>query len=121
MASNLYESIQWIFGERALGLRLLAWVASRNSILSKAIGILVFCFLRRSGPYLMPSTLISATAASSIKMHSDAMKLKAILDADPALRKLSTPKALRRAFSSSYNLAEFETKLNAYFVLRKRI
>ncbi len=121
IASNLYESTQWIFRERALGLRLLAWVASHSSVQTKVIGILIFIFLRRSGSYLMPSSVISATAESSIKMHSDAMEFRDILNANPALKKLSTPKVLRWALSSNSNLAEFETKLNAYFVSRKRI
>lgn len=109
MADDLYHATNWIFGERALGLRLLAWIAERSTPSQKSIFILALVLMRRDGDILLPSEEIAANALAAEKMRADAIKLKAIAATDLNLKKLLNPKALRLAFSDK---GQFELFLN---------
>ena len=109
MASNHYHATKWVFGERTLGLRLLAWIAEHSTSSQKSIFILGFALMRRDGNILLPSTDIAKNALTAGKIRHDSVRLKEIAETDLYLKKLFTPKVLRLALSDK---GQFEIFLN---------
>ncbi len=104
IARDFYEATKWIYGNRAFGLRLAAWL-SRSAASQRALSVLGFALLKRSGHPFLPSDQIANLARIAAAAKRDNLRHKEIAENDPRLAGLLTPKALRRAFSTS---AEFE-------------
>jgi hypothetical protein len=104
IARDFYEATKWIYGNRAFGLRLAAWL-SRSAASQRALLVLGFALLKRSDHPFLSSDQIANLAQKAATAKRDNLRLKEIANNDPRMAGLLTPKALRRAFS---NLDEFE-------------
>lgn len=98
-AVDLYEATNWLFGKRALGLRLLAWMGSHPTRAQNSISVLGFALMRRVGNVLLPSSEIASIAAQASELRGQAVKLQQIAASDPVLKNLLSPKALKLAIS----------------------
>jgi hypothetical protein len=104
IASDFYDATKWIYGNRAFGMRLAAWLA-RSAASQRALLVLGFALLKKSDHPFLSSNQIAKLAQEAANAKRDNLRLKEIAENDPRLAELLTPKALRRAFS---NLDEFE-------------
>ena len=113
IARDFYEATKWIYGNRAFGLRLAAWL-SRAGASQRAVLVLGFALLKKSGlhPFL-PSEQIGNLARRAATAKRDNLRLKQIAENDRRLAGLLTPIALRRAFSDSKEFERFQRQLIA--------
>jgi hypothetical protein len=112
IARDFYEATEWIYGNRAFGLRLAAWL-SRSAASQRALLVLGFALLKRSGHPFLPSDQIANLAQTAAIAKRDNLRLKEIAENDPRLAGLLTPKALRRAFSDLNEFERFRRRLIA--------
>jgi hypothetical protein len=112
IARDFYEATKWIYGNRAFGLRLAAWL-SRSAASQRALAVLGFALLKRSGHPFLPSDQIASVAQKAATAKRDSLRLKEIAESDLSLAGLITPKTLRRAFSNRDELERFRRRLIA--------
>jgi len=112
IAQDFYEATKWIYGNRAFGLRLAAWL-SRSAASQRALLVLGFALLKRSDHPFLPSDQIVNLARLAAGAKQDLLGLKKISQSDPRLAALITPKALRRAFSNSNEFERFRRQMIA--------
>jgi hypothetical protein len=112
IARDFYEATKWIYGNRAFGMRLAAWLA-RSAASQRALLVLGFALLKKSEHPFLSSDQIAKLAQEAADAKRDSLRLKEIAENDPRLGKLLTPKALRRAFSDSNEFKRFRRRLIA--------
>jgi hypothetical protein len=113
IARDFYEATKWIYGNRAFGLRLAAWL-SRSAASQRAVLVLGFALLKGSGPHpFLPSEQIANLARTAATAKRDALRLREIPKTNRRLAPLMTPKALRSAFSNSNEFERFRRQLIA--------
>jgi hypothetical protein len=113
IARDFYEATKWIYGNRAFGLRLAAWL-SRSAASQRVSLVLGFALLKRSGHHpFLSSDQIATLAQKAATAKRDNLRLREIAENDPRLAALITPKALRRAFSNSNEFETFRRKIIA--------
>jgi hypothetical protein len=111
IARDFYEATKWIFGNRAFGLRLGAWL-SRSVASQRALSMLGFALLKRSDYPFLSSDQIANLAQTAATAKRDSLRLKEIAEG-PRFAALLTPKALRRSFSTSAEFERFRRQLVA--------
>lgn len=104
IAENLYESTSWVFGDRALGLRLINWIANHNSEASKSHSILLFALLKRVSADILPSSEISKMALKSNQLKAISFDLRKAASTNSRIGILLEPKAIKLALSNDGEL-----------------
>jgi hypothetical protein len=112
IARDFYEATKWIYGNRAFGMRLAAWLA-RSAASQRALLMLGFALLKRSDHPFLSSDEIAEQAQKAATAKRDSLKLKEIAEGDPRFAGLLTPNALRRAFSNSNEFERFLRRVAA--------
>jgi hypothetical protein len=112
IARDFYEATKWIYGNRAFGMRLAAWLA-RSAASQRALLMLGFALLKRSDHPFLSSDEIAEQAQKAATAKRDSLRLKEIAENDPRFAGLLTPRALRRAFSNLDELKRFRRQLFA--------
>ncbi|MGB7973648.1 MAG: hypothetical protein WCF81_04735 [Roseiarcus sp.] len=112
ISRDFYEATKWIYGNRAFGMRLAAWL-SCSPAPQRALLVLGFALLKRSGYPFISSDQIADLARKAATARRDIARLRKIGEADPRLAPLITPKALRDSFSSTKEFAKFQQQLIA--------
>jgi hypothetical protein len=112
MARDFYEATKWIYGNRAFGIRLGAWL-SGSPASQRGMSVLGFALLKRSGYSLLSSRQIAALAQEAAAAKRDILRLREIGETEPRLAPLITPQALRRAFSDSNEFKKFRQRIIA--------
>ena len=112
ISRDFYEATKWIYGNRAFGMRLAAWL-SRSPASQRALLVLGFALLKRSGYPFISSDQIEGLARQAATAKRDIARLRQIGQTDPRLAPLMRPKALRVAFSSAEGFEKFQRQLMA--------
>jgi hypothetical protein len=112
IARDLYEATEWIYGNRAFGMRLAASL-SNSPASQKALAVLGFALLNRSRYAFISSDQIAALARQAAAAKRDILRLREIGETDPQVAPLITPKALRRSFSSTNEFEKFQQQMIA--------
>ncbi|MFZ0600856.1 MAG: hypothetical protein WAN05_05710 [Roseiarcus sp.] len=112
ISRDFYEATKWIYGDRAFGMRLAAWLSS-SAASQKAMGVLGFALLKRSKYPFLSSDQIADLARKAAAAKRDALRLREIGETDPRFASLITPEALRRSFSSTNEFGAFQRQLIA--------
>jgi hypothetical protein len=112
ISRDFYEATKWIYGNRAFGMRLAAWLSS-SAASQRAMGVLGFALLRRSKYPFLSSEQIADLARKAAAAKRDISRLREIGETDPRLASLITPKALRRSFSSTNEFEAFQRQIIA--------
>jgi hypothetical protein len=97
-------------------MRLAAWL-SRSAASQRALLVLGFALLKKSGHPFLPSDEIANVARKAATAKQDVLRLREIAKTNPRLAPLMTPKTLRRAFSDSN---EFDRFLRQVIAARMR-
>ena len=111
IALCLYDTLSFSHGQRAFGLRLIAWQAKRATVEHKAFWIAGIAAMRRGRNVLLPSGEIENMAKHAVYAQRMFQKFMDVVEANPQLKKEVTPKALRLALSDKYELKRFEERL----------
>jgi hypothetical protein len=77
IARDFYEATKWIYGNRAFGMRLAAWL-SRSAASQRALLVLGFALLKKSGHPFLPSDEIANVARKAATTKQDVLRLKEI-------------------------------------------
>jgi hypothetical protein len=112
ISRDFYEATRWIYGNRAFGMRLAAWL-SRSPASQRALLVLGFALLKRSRYPFISSDQIAALAREAAAAKRDVVRLRQIGETDPRLTPLITPKGLRDAFSSTKDFEKFQRQVIA--------
>jgi hypothetical protein len=112
ISRDFYKATKWIYGNRAFGMRLAAWL-SRSPTSQRALLVLGFALLKRSGHSFISSDQFAALARQAATARRDIARLRKIGETDPRLAPLITPKALRDSFSSTKEFEKFQQQLIA--------
>lgn len=112
ISRDFYEATKWIYGNRAFGLRLAAWL-SRSAASQRAMVVLGFALLKRSRYPFLSSEQIADLARKAAAAKRDVLRLRKIDETDPRFASLITPKALRLSFSSTEAFEAFQQQLIA--------
>jgi hypothetical protein len=112
ISRDFYEATKWIYGNRAFGMRLAARL-SRSPASQRALLVLGFAFLKRSGYLFISSHQIADLTRQAANAKRDIARLRKIGETDPRLAPLITPKALRDAFSSTKDFEKFQRQVIA--------
>jgi len=112
ISRDFYEAAKWLYGNRAFGMRLAAWLSS-SAASQRAMGVLGFALLKRSKYPFLSSDQIADLARKAAAAKRDVLRLREIGETDPRFASLITPKALRRSFSSTNEFEAFQRQLIA--------
>ena len=112
ISRDFYEATKWIYGNRAFGMRLAAWL-SGSPASQRALLVLGFTLLKRSGYPFISSDQIADLARQAATARRDIARLRKTGEADPRLAPLITPKALSDAFSSTKDFEKFQRQVMA--------
>ena len=99
MGLAFYEACEWIYGRKAFGLRLMAWIAKKRPVMLIGFAILDFAMLRRSSNHLLTSVEISRLADQAERARDDSLMLKHLWQYDARFKDVFAPKRLRNAFA----------------------
>jgi hypothetical protein len=102
-----YEATRWIYGPRAFGLRLIAWIAKKSDRRMTAALTVVWIRLRKSRNDLLSSGEIADLARSAEKIRDDACRLQSCQACNEGLRKILSPKRIKAAFVDQPSLDRF--------------
>jgi hypothetical protein len=106
-ALAFYEANQWIYGPRAFGLRLAAWIAKKSDRRVMAAFIVIWIRLRKSQNHLLSSGEIADLATSAEKTRDNAKQLQLLQRRDKGLQKVLTPKRIKVALVDEPSLTRF--------------
>jgi hypothetical protein len=112
ISRDFYEATKWIYGNRAFGMRLAAWLSS-SAASQRAMRVLGFALLKRSKYPFLSSEQIADLARKAAAAKRDVLRLRAIDETDSRFASLITPKALQRSFSSLDEFEKFQRQLMA--------
>ena len=79
IARDFYEATKWIYGNRAFGMRLAAWL-SRSAASQRALLVLGFALLKRSDHPFLSSDQIANLAQKAATAKRDSLRLKEIAE-----------------------------------------
>lgn len=112
MVPALYQSTKWIYGEKALGLRFMNWVATRSPKSILRLYVLIWVRLRRAGGDLLSSAEIDKLheRITHLSRMTDFLKHLFIQGGDLTI--LSKPINIRRVLSGELSPNSFGIQLN---------
>jgi hypothetical protein len=112
IARDFYEATKWIYGNRAFGMRLAAWL-SGSAASQRAMGVLGFALLKRSKYPFLSSDQSADLVRKAAAAKRDALRPREIGETEPRFASLITPEALRRSFFSTNEFEAFQRQLIA--------
>ncbi|HZZ23518.1 MAG TPA: hypothetical protein VFE60_13505 [Roseiarcus sp.] len=112
MGFYLHEANRWIYGDGALGLRLLAWIA-RKAPDPMIDGMTLLMFRLRQVPNAMrPSDKIAEMAKQAREVCIASRKLEWLWLNDPRFSEILNPKRIKLAFADKIMLRLWQRELN---------
>jgi len=105
IAFALHKATAWIYGPRAFGLRLAAWIAKKQPPLLVDMMILGFAMLRRKSNQFYSSAEISDFANKAEQARCDSLRIRELGTSDPRFSRVFSPKRVRQGLRDmpSYN------------------
>ncbi len=110
IATDMHDALKWIYGPKAFGLRLAAWLARHLSREKKAELILHFVLFRRMTTESLSSAEIQELATAAAVIRDQSLRIRYLGENDPRLKTLFAPRSLRRALQSRSGLETFVKK-----------
>jgi hypothetical protein len=108
-----YEAVKWIYGPRAFGLRLGAWIGRKSPDWLMPLIILGFARLRQTTNEMLSSEEIASLAAQAEENARMSSRIRAIAKADPKYRKVYSPKRIRAAFLDKPAMDQWKREIEA--------
>jgi hypothetical protein len=102
-----YEASRWIYGPRAFGLRLAAWIAKKADRRMTTALTVAWIRLRKSRNDLLSSGEIADLARAAEKVRDDSLRLQSCQRCNKGLRKVLSPKRIKAAFVDQSSLDGF--------------
>jgi hypothetical protein len=115
IGEDLYEGTKWIYGNRAFGLRLAAWL-SRAMAPQRALLVLGFALLKRTDHPFWGSDQIAELVLQAEIAKRNSLRLKEIAESDPRFSDVLNPKRIKSAFADEIALKRWQRELNAITV-----
>jgi len=105
IAVAMYEATAWIYGKKAFGLRLAAWIAKKKPPLLVDMMILGFTMVRRKSNQFYSSAEIADLAHKAEQARCDSLRIRELGRSDPRFAKVFLPKRVRQGLRDmpSYN------------------
>jgi hypothetical protein len=111
-----YDATRWIYGDKAFGLRLLAWIARKApDALVESMMLLMFR-LRQVPGALMSSEQIAALAGQAFETWKASRRYEWLWRNDPRFAEILNPKRIKLAFADEIALKHWQHELNAIIV-----
>jgi hypothetical protein len=116
IGQSLYDGLKWIYGERAFGLRFVAWFARKAP--DPLIDVLILPALRlRAIPgAILPSDQIAAMAKQALAAETVSHQLQQLWLCDPRYKAVLSPKRIRAAFNDKVSLERWQTEVRSVSV-----
>jgi len=108
-----YDATAWIYGPRAFGLRMVAWIARKKSDWIMDILILGMAMLRQNSNELLSTTEIASLADKAEQTRHDSHQMRELGKTDARFREVFSPKRVRQGMRDqpSYNIWFKEVEL----------
>ena len=101
IARNLHEALAWIYGPRAFGLKAARWFHDHAPAAAKAAIALAWMAARENAPEeFLSSEAIEDLREKSADAATNSARLKTIIERDPMLSSICSPKRLKLSMSS---------------------
>jgi hypothetical protein len=114
LARYFYNAVEWIFGPRAFGLRLAAWIAEKKPAPLVGGMILGLAVLRKKMPEaILSSDEIARLALQAKEIHRVSGRLKDLWQTDPRFHELLRPKRIRAGFVDKPSLRRWLRQIEA--------
>lgn len=113
IGASLYEAMRWVYGDRAFGLRLVAWIARKapvSVIFSLIPGMLL---LRRIPSVILPSDDIKYLAEQAKLGFRLSKQVEYLWKNDPRFAEVFHPKRIKTAFSDRLRYKFFLEEIRA--------
>jgi hypothetical protein len=104
IAQAMYDSLKWIYGDQAFGLRFIAWFARKAPDAVVDSLILPMLRLRRVPGAILSSEEIAKLANQADRLRTVSKRLENLWQTDPAFREILDPKRIRRALADTVSL-----------------
>jgi hypothetical protein len=114
----LYQSMHWIYGDGALGLRFADWVARKLPPPIVRPIILIWVLMRRTGAEILTSAEIAELHVLAANMGRALLTLKWLFENEPQFESLLNPKRVKAVFSGKSPIAPWAAELEAAVRLR---
>ncbi len=108
-----YEATEWVYGPKAFGLKLVAWMARKFDRVTAATLIVMFLGLRATSNNLLPSSEISNLAAIAGNAAAYSRRVKWLRENDGRFATVLRPKRLRRGFKDTISRARLLREIEA--------
>jgi len=105
IALAFHEAMTWIYGPKAFGLRLAAWIAKKQPQLLVNMMILGFAMLRRKSNQFISSAEIKELAIKAEQARYDSLRIRELGRGDPRFATVFSPRRVRQGMRDvpSYN------------------
>jgi hypothetical protein len=105
IARAMYEATEWIYGQQAFGLRLMAWIAKKAEPKFVGMHILVWVAIRRTSDGYLLSPEIAALADQAEDIQRKSQQIKRLGTDDPRFTKVLVPKRLRQGLTDRASMS----------------
>jgi len=113
IGEDFYEGTKWIYGNRAFGLRLAAWLSRVMGPPQRALLMLGFALLKRTDhPFLGPDQIAELVLQAQIAKRNS-LRLKELAESDPRFAAVLNPKCIKSAFANQTALKHWRSELKA--------
>lgn len=116
IGEDFYEGTKWIYGNRAFGLRLAAWLSRVMGPAQRALLVLGFALLKRTDHPFLGSDQIAELVLQAQKAKRNSLRLKELAESDPRFSTVLTPKRIKPAFANENAWKHWQRQLNAITV-----
>jgi hypothetical protein len=113
IGEDFYEGTKWIYGNRAFGLRLAAWLSRAMGPPQRALLVLGFALLKRTDHPFLGSDQIAELALQAQIAKRNSLKLKELAETDPRFSAVLNPKRIKSAFADQTAFNRWQSELNA--------
>ena len=113
IASALYETMEWIYGPNAFGLRMAAWIAKKISRQLISMFILGWIKVRKVSNNLPSSKYIALLADKADEIRDQSRQMRALAQNDKRFASVFSPKRLRQAFKDKVSFERFIKEIEA--------
>jgi hypothetical protein len=116
IGEDFYEGTKWIYGNRAFGLRLAAWLSRVIGPPQRALLVLGFALLKRTDHPFLGSDQIAELVLQAQNANRNSLRLKELAESDLRFSAVLNPKRIKSAFADKIAFKRWQGELNAITV-----
>jgi hypothetical protein len=113
MGLDLWEAMHWIYGPKAFGLRLIAWLARKYDRATGATLIVILIGPRKVSTDLLSSRDIAVLADQAGRIRDQSQQLRSLAMNDKRFVSVFSPKRFRKALKDTIALRQFLREIEA--------